>query len=65
MPFLLAYFSRILLRSHSAILKNTVFELNEVICDMAPLNLEQDGTKANCPGMDSHSMLDMFDYYFT
>ena len=32
---------------------------------MAPLNLEQDETTTNFPELDSHSMLNMFDYYFT
>lgn len=46
-------------------LKNNLVELKKVSCDTAPLNLEQDETKTNFPKLDSHSMLNMFDYYFT
>lgn len=49
----------------SHFLKNNFVELKKVSCDMAPLNLEQDETKTNFPELDSHSMLNMFDYYFT
>lgn len=45
--------------------KNNFIELKKVSCDTAPLNLEQDETKTNFPKLDSHSMLNMFDYYFT